>query len=74
MPRGGSKGKARSVTPARGGWADQWQPAGPVVITKTEQKKCPYCKGNLIKRAGKYGEFYGCQNYPKCKFTQKIIK
>lgn len=30
---------------------------------------CPQCGGSLIKRKGKYGSFYGCSNYPKCKFT-----
>jgi len=30
---------------------------------------CPRCGGTLIKREGKYGYFYGCSNYPKCKFT-----
>jgi len=72
MARGGSKGKSRYVIPARVGWANQWQPAGPITVTKIEQKKCPYCKSDLIKRTSKFGEFYGCRNYPKCKFTQKI--
>ena len=26
----------------------------------------------MVKRSGKYGEFYGCKNYPLCKFTLKI--
>ena len=30
---------------------------------------CPQCGGNLIMRSGKYGTFYGCSNYPRCKFT-----
>lgn len=30
---------------------------------------CPRCGGTLIKRKGKYGSFYGCSNYPNCKFT-----
>ena len=30
---------------------------------------CPKCGGNLVMRSGKYGTFYGCSNYPKCKFT-----
>lgn len=30
---------------------------------------CPKCGGNLIKRKGKYGTFYGCSNYPNCRFT-----
>lgn len=33
---------------------------------------CPRCGANLIKRNGKSGEFLGCSNYPKCKFTKKI--
>lgn len=32
---------------------------------------CPKCGGRLILRDGKYGKFYGCSNYPKCRFTQK---
>ena len=35
------------------------------------KKLCPYCKAELVLRKGKYGEFYGCPNYPKCKYTQK---
>ena len=30
---------------------------------------CPKCGGYLVQRNGKYGTFYGCSNYPKCKFT-----
>jgi hypothetical protein len=30
---------------------------------------CPKCGGYLIERNGKFGSFYGCSNYPKCKFT-----
>lgn len=32
---------------------------------------CPQCGGSLIKRKGKYGSFYGCSNYPNCKFTTR---
>ncbi len=28
---------------------------------------CPKCGGGLVVRDGKYGKFYGCSNYPKCK-------
>lgn len=37
-----------------------------------EKKLCPYCKNPLVLRKGKYGDFYGCSNYPKCRYTQKI--
>lgn len=40
---------------------------------KTESKIatgiCPQCGGTLVLRHGRYGNFYGCSNYPKCKFT-----
>jgi hypothetical protein len=32
---------------------------------------CPECGGDLILREGKYGKFYGCSNYPKCRYTGK---
>ena len=35
------------------------------------QGTCPQCGGQLILRHGRYGSFYGCSNYPKCKFTLK---
>ena len=34
--------------------------------------KCPSCEGTLIKRHGVYGYFYGCSNYPQCKYTCQI--
>lgn len=34
--------------------------------------KCPRCGGTLILREGKYGQFYGCTNYPKCKYTHEV--
>jgi hypothetical protein len=33
---------------------------------------CPQCKSPLVERKGRYGEFLGCTNYPKCRFTHKI--
>ena len=34
--------------------------------------KCPRCDGYLVLRKGKYGDFYGCSNYPRCKFTKNL--
>jgi hypothetical protein len=31
---------------------------------------CPRCNGNLVLRDGRYGKFYSCSNYPKCKYSQ----
>lgn len=36
---------------------------------KISQGICPHCGGYLVLRTGKFGQFYGCSNYPKCKFT-----
>ena len=38
---------------------------------KVEHGICPRCGGNLALRNRKYGEFWGCSNYPECKFTKK---
>ena len=32
---------------------------------------CPNCSIPLVKRHGSYGDFWGCPNYPKCKYTAK---
>lgn len=32
---------------------------------------CPECGGHLVERKGRYGRFYGCSNYPKCRYTIK---
>ena len=31
---------------------------------------CPKCGGSLVVRNGPYGSFYGCTNYPNCRFKQ----
>jgi len=36
-----------------------------------EHSICPRCGGKLVLRNGKYGEFWGCSNYPKCRFIKK---
>lgn len=37
------------------------------------KNKCPKCGGELIKRNGKYGEFWGCSNFPKCRYVKRGI-
>ena len=37
-----------------------------------QQGKCPRCRGDLVLRNGRYGAFYGCSNYPSCKFTHSL--
>ncbi len=36
-----------------------------------EKEKCPKCGGDLIERRGRYGKFFGCSNFPKCRFIKK---
>ena len=33
---------------------------------------CDKCGAPMVRRSGKYGAFYGCINYPKCKSIKKI--
>ena len=33
---------------------------------------CPKCGGTLLKRKGRFGEFYGCEEFPRCRFTRNI--
>lgn len=33
---------------------------------------CPLCGAEMVKRKGKYGEFYGCSNFPGCRGTRKL--
>jgi hypothetical protein len=35
---------------------------------------CPKCGGHLIKRRGRYGEFYGCENFPSCRYKTELDK
>ena len=35
--------------------------------------KCELCGADVVVRSGKYGDFYACVNYPKCKFTKAKI-
>ena len=45
--------------------------------TKEEKLVCPKCGGELVLRTARRGEnagsqFYGCSNYPNCKYTRNI--
>ena len=37
-------------------------------------KKCPECGGRLVEKNSRYGKFIGCENFPKCKYTETINK
>jgi DNA helicase IV len=41
--------------------------------TMSRDETCPECRrGTLAKRTGKFGEFFGCSNYPSCKYTRDV--
>lgn len=31
---------------------------------------CPQCGSPLLKRRGRFGEFWGCSSFPKCRYTR----
>lgn len=33
---------------------------------------CPKCSGELKRRNGKFGEFLGCSNFPRCRYTKPL--
>lgn len=45
-------------------------------ITKREETiangQCPRCGGQLMLRKGIHGLFYGCSNYPQCRYTHNL--
>jgi predicted RNA-binding Zn-ribbon protein involved in translation (DUF1610 family) len=48
------------------------------IVEEKEQKICPRCGNALVLRVAKKGanagnKFYGCSNYPKCKYTAQVV-
>lgn len=41
-------------------------------LKKHPPKLCPKCGGILMRRSGKFGEFWGCSEYPQCRYTRNI--
>ena len=69
------------ITPSRGVISEE----APTEVDKSEPKPvpeandlvCPRCGGQLVLRTAKKGEnagnqFYGCSNFPKCRFVKNI--
>jgi len=40
--------------------------------TPDQEKICPECKSKMVVRNGRYGKFWGCTGYPKCRHTEKL--
>jgi DNA topoisomerase-1 len=46
---------------------------GSLVIVEDEIKgTCPTCGGDLFEKAGRFGRFIACSNYPGCKYTKSV--
>ncbi len=45
------------------------KPVKDVVMT---DEKCEKCGANLVIRDGRYGKFFACSNYPKCKYVKPM--
>ena len=41
---------------------------------RIENGRCPLCGGTLVLKHGRYGDFYGCSNFPRCKFKKNVDK
>ena len=41
-------------------------------LIKETKKICPKCGSKMIIRLGKFGRFYACSNFPKCKYTEPL--
>ncbi len=44
------------------------------IAIKPTNKKCPECGSPIIIRLGRFGEFYACSAFPKCKHTEPLEK
>ncbi len=44
------------------------------IITETTDKICPTCSAPLIVRMGRFGKFYACSTFPKCRYTENMQK
>lgn len=41
-------------------------------LTTASEKTCPTCGSPLVIRFGKFGRFYACSTFPKCKYTESL--
>lgn len=47
----------------------------PAEPPKPTGEKCPLCKtGDVVLRTGRFGGFYACSDYPKCRYTKQVTK
>ena len=54
--------KGKYCTPCESFWTE----------SQLKDGKCPDCGGDVVIRKSRYGKFYACTNFPKCKYTKAI--
>ena len=42
------------------------------ITEKPTKKICPKCGAQLLIRLGKFGKFYACSKFPKCRYTESL--
>jgi DNA topoisomerase-1 len=42
-------------------------------LEEPTDKKCPQCNNPLVIKLGRFGKFYACSAFPKCKYTEPIV-
>lgn len=49
-------------------------PEGKIIVEKPRvtEETCPTCGKLLVLKKGRFGEFYSCSDYPKCKYIRSI--
>jgi len=41
------------------------------IASQASARTCPRCGGQLVRRQGKRGPFWGCSTYPRCRYTEE---
>jgi DNA topoisomerase I len=44
-----------------------------MVAPEKTGEPCPKCGGDLVVKAGRFGRFIGCSNYPACSYTSPLV-
>lgn len=44
------------------------------IAEELTEKPCPLCSAKLLIKLGRYGKFYACSQFPKCKHTESLEK
>jgi DNA topoisomerase-1 len=44
-----------------------------IKIETQSEEKCPNCQSQLVLRYSKFGKFFACSNFPKCRYTKKYL-